>query len=254
MTAPTYLPIAEARQLSGLRLVLTQGVPGPWSVAAKCIFDIKGIPYTATPQLAGQPNEELMEWTGQNNAPIAVLDDERSRSGWIEILLLAERLAPEPSLVPASPEQRALMLGLSHEVCGEQGIGWSARLLLFDLQEKAGGGAYTSLKNRYSSGDSPEQCVARLNAVIGMLERQMERQAVAGSDYLIGESLTALDIYWMAFSNLLDAMAPELCVIPDFYREIGPSLIPLLAGPVPAILLEHRNRTARRHLVLPVAC
>ena len=254
MTAPKYLSIAEARQLSGLRLVLTEGVPGPWSVAAKCIFDIKGIPYVATPQLAGQPNEELMAWTGHNNAPIAVYEEERARPGWIEILLMAERLAPEPSLIPASPEQRALMLGLSHEICGEQGIGWSARLLLFAMQEESGGGAYTSLKNRYSSGDSPEQCIARLNAVIGMLERQMERQAEAGSSYLIGDALTALDIYWMAFSNLLDGMAPELCVMPDFYREIGPSLIPKLAGPVPAILIEHRNRTARRHLALPIAC
>lgn len=254
MTAPVYVPVTQARDMPGLRLVLTQGVPGPWSVAAKCIFDIKGIPYTATVQCVAEPNEELMAWTGHNNAPIAVYEKERARTVWAEILFLAERLQPEPPLVPASPEQRALMLGLSHEICGEQGLGWSARLVLFALQEESGEAAYSSLKNRYSSGDSKEQCLARLNAIVGMLERQMERQASAGSDYLIGESLTALDIYWMAFSNLLDPMAPDMCVMPDFYTQIGAAVCGQLGAQVPPILLDHRNRTARRHLALPIEC
>jgi len=254
MTAPAYVPVAQARAMPGLRLALTQGVPGPWSVSAMCIFDVKGIPYAATPQLAAQPNEELMEWTGHNNAPVAIYDDERARSGWAEILFLAERLRPEPALIPASPEQRALMLGLSHEICGEQGLGWCARLLLFAIQEEQGTGAYTSLKNRYSSGDTPEQCAARINAVIGMLERQMERQTAGGSDYLIGDRLTALDIYWMAFSNMMVPMPPEMCVMPDYYTAIGPTLAPRLGGPTPAILIAHRDRIARRHLSLPIEC
>lgn len=251
---PAYVPVAEARKLPGLRLVLSAGVPGPWGVAARAMFDIKGIPYTPVAQFAAQPNEELLEWTGHNNAPIVVLDDERARTGWAEILFLAERLQPEPSIIPASPEQRALMLGLSHEICGEQGFGWSARLLLFAIQEEAGQGAYTSLKNRYSSGDSTEQCAARVDAIIGMLERQMERQAAAGSDYLIGDSLTALDLYWMAFSNMLVAMEPDMCEMPEFYRQIGPTLMPRLSAPTPAILIEQRDRVARRHLKLPLGC
>lgn len=254
MSAPAYVPIAEARNLKGLRLVMAAGVPGPWGVAAKAILDVKGLPYTPVAQVAGEPNTDLMEWTGQNNAPIIVYNDERARSGWAEILLLAERLQPEPALIPASPEQRALMLGLSHEICGEQGLGWAARLVLFILQEQAGETGYTALKSRYSSGETLEQCVARVNAIVGMLERQMERQAQAGSDYLIGDSLTALDLYWMAFSNLLDPMAPDLCEMPDFYRQIGPAIVPQLSGPVPEILLAQRDRTARRHLPLPLGC
>lgn len=254
MSAPQYVSIAEAKSLSGLRIALTQGVPGPWSVSAKCILDIKGIPYKAMPQLAAQPNEELKEWTGQTNAPVVVYNDERARSGWVEILLLAERLAPEPALIPASPEQRALMIGLAHELCGEQGYGWCARALLFAIQEEAGQGAYTSLKNRYSSGESPDQCAARINAIIGMFERQMERQIAAGSDYLIGDTLTALDIYWMAFSNMMVAMGPDMCIMPDFYVQIGPTLDTRLDRPTPPILIEHRDRIARRHLSLPIEC
>lgn len=254
MSAPEYVTIAEGRKLSGLRLALTQGVPGPWSVAAKSIMEVKGIPFKAVPQLAAQPNEELKEWTGHTNAPIAIYNDERARVGWIEILLLAERLAPEPALIPASPEQRALMFGLAHEICGEQGYGWCARALLFAIQEEAGEGAYTSLKNRYSSGESPEQCAARINAIISMFERQLERQAEAGSDYLIGDSLTALDIYLMAFSNMMVAMEPDMCSMPDFYTQIGPTLDTRLERPTPPIIIEHRNRIAKRHLSLPIEC
>lgn len=254
MNAPAYVPVEEARGLPGLRLVLTAGVPGPWSVAAKAIMDAKGVPYTPVAQVVGDPNAALLDWTGHTNAPIAMYDDERARTVWAEILFLAERLKPEPSLIPASPEQRALMIGLAHEICGEQGLGWSARLVLFAAQEEGGNTAYSALRQRYSSGEDIGACIARVKAVLGMLERQMERQADAGSDYLIGESLTALDIYWMAFSNLLDPMAEELCEMPDYYRQVGPTTMIKLRQPVPPILLAHRDRTARRHFALPLAC
>lgn len=253
-TAPDYVPIAEARAMPGLRLVLTAGVPGPWSVAAKAILDVKGVPYTAASQIVGDANAELEDWTGHTNAPIAIYNDERARTVWAEILLLAERLKPEPSLIPASAEQRALMFGLAHEICGEQGLGWTARIILFAAQAEAGMDAYAELRKRYSSGEDLAACITRLKALIGMFERQMERQDDAGSDYLIGDSLTALDIYWMAFSNLLHPMSEELCEMPEFYRGVGPMTMDRLQETVPPILLEHRDRTARRHFALPLAC
>ena len=254
MKAPVFVPIKDARAHNGLRLVLTAGVPGPWTVAARAIFDIKGIDYTPVAQIAGDANEELVAWTGHNNAPTAMLDDERPRTGWAELLLLAERLAPEPALIPASPEQRALMWGMAHEICGEQGLGWCARIILFIAQEEAGMTAYSQLKQRYSSGESVAQSAARLNAIIGMFERQMERQTAAGSDYLIGDSLTAVDVYWTAFSNLLHPMDADMCEMPDYYREIGSMVTSRLDSPTPAILLDHRNRTLRRHMNPPIVC
>lgn len=42
-----YVSIAQARRLSGLRLVLgAYTVPGPWREACKALFHVKGIPYT----------------------------------------------------------------------------------------------------------------------------------------------------------------------------------------------------------------
>ena len=46
-------------------------------------------------QLGGGENEALRAWTGRDNAPIAVYEDEPGRDGWAEILDLAERLDPD---------------------------------------------------------------------------------------------------------------------------------------------------------------
>jgi len=45
------------------------------------------------------------------------------RTGWLEILNLAERLAPLPGLLPPDPAQRALVVGRSNELLGEWGLG-----------------------------------------------------------------------------------------------------------------------------------
>ena len=44
-----FVEVTEARTLSGLRLVLSLGVPGPWSEAAKGILYVKKIPYVPRP-------------------------------------------------------------------------------------------------------------------------------------------------------------------------------------------------------------
>src|SRR5260370_26830424 len=45
-------------------------------------------------------------------------------------LILAERIAPEPALIPSNIEDRALMYGYSNELCGENGFGWARRLMM----------------------------------------------------------------------------------------------------------------------------
>ena len=93
-----FVEVAQARTLSGLRLVLSLGVPGPWSEAAKGILYVKKIPYARVRQEIGGANTELTEWTAQATAPVAIWNDEPPRSTWIEQLLLAERLATDASL------------------------------------------------------------------------------------------------------------------------------------------------------------
>jgi hypothetical protein len=61
-----------------------------------------------------------------------IYNDERPRSVWSDQLFLAERLQANPTLVPSNIEDRVLMFGLSNELCGENGFGWSRRLMLID--------------------------------------------------------------------------------------------------------------------------
>jgi hypothetical protein len=132
-----YIEVADAIDRPGLRLVLSAGVPGPWGEAAKSLLYVKKIPYVKVRQYVALPNEELAEWTGRSNAPVAVYENEAPRDGWADILFLAERLAPEPRLIPAQAGERARMFGLAREVCGENGFAWLRRLLLI---EAMGGG------------------------------------------------------------------------------------------------------------------
>ncbi len=135
-----YIEIDEACTRPGLRLVLTAGVPGPFGEAAKAIFHVKKIAYLKVRQTPGESDEALGAWTAQTSAPVAVYEDERPRSGWADILYLAQRVAAEPRLIPEAPDERALMFGLSNEICGEGGFGWQRRLTLLDSLLKAGGG------------------------------------------------------------------------------------------------------------------
>ena len=47
-----YLSVAEGRQRSGLRLVLTAGVPGPWSESAKAVLNARKVSSVPVGQLA----------------------------------------------------------------------------------------------------------------------------------------------------------------------------------------------------------
>jgi len=133
-----YVSVDDAKKRRGLRMVVVGGVPSPWGEAAKGILHIKGIDWVAVRLV--YDSEPLKEWAGQRNGPVAILDDERPRAGWAEILLLAERLAPAPSLLPKDPAERALAFGLAHEICGENGLGWARRLQLVQAGlDNAGG-------------------------------------------------------------------------------------------------------------------
>src|SRR5688572_30135296 len=103
-----YVSVEDAIQRRGLRMVVVSNVPSPWGEAAKNIFHIKGIDWVAV--RLTYDSEPLKEWMGGlRNGPVAVYDDERPRAGWADILLLAERLAPTPSLLPADAADRALV-------------------------------------------------------------------------------------------------------------------------------------------------
>src|SRR5580693_2331924 len=105
-----YLGVEEAIKRGGLRMVVVGDVPSPWGEAAKGFLHIKGIEWAAVRLV--YDSEPLKDWAGQRSGPVAIYENERPRSGWAEILLLAERLAAEPLLIPTDPFERALVFGL----------------------------------------------------------------------------------------------------------------------------------------------
>ena len=68
---PDYVEVAAARDMPGLRLVLSPGVPGPWSEAAKGIFYVKKLAYIPVRQNMGS-DPALKAWTAQDSAPVAI--------------------------------------------------------------------------------------------------------------------------------------------------------------------------------------
>lgn len=243
-----YIEIDEAIGRPGLRLVLTPHVPGPYGEAAKAILHVKRIPYVPVRQPGEQEDRTaLLRWTRQTSAPVAMYEDERPRSGWTEILFLAERLEPSPRLLPIDPFDRALMLGLCHEICGEHGLGWTRRLQL--LPRGVQGEPETMLW-KYGLEDEAaiDNASARANEIVALLGGQLERQRRAGSRFFIGDALTALDLYWACFSNMLAPLPPERSPMPDFMRRFY--CTPGVDEPAP-ILLEHRDCVFEEYLELP---
>lgn len=250
-----YLAVSDAIDLPGLRLVLTAGAPGPWSESAKAILQIKNIDFIPVRQDAGGENVELKQWTAQTSAPVAIYNSEAPRSQSLDILFLAERLNPEPSLMPIEGQQRAHMFGLIREIIGEQGFAWNRRLLMLQpLIHAPGMEAFAKgmgVKYGYSDAGAelaPQRCVD----ILALLSDQLQQQQRIGSSYFIGDSITALDIYWANFASMLNPLPPEQNPMNSGMRRAYETVHPLIAENYDSILLQHRDYIYQRYLTLPL--
>jgi glutathione S-transferase len=252
-----YVTVEEAIERDGLRMVVVGGVPSPWGEAAKGILHIERIPWAAVRLV--YDSEPLVKWAGQRSGPVAIYEKERPRSGWAEILLLAERLAPTPSLIPADAAERALMFGLAHEICGEGGLGWSRRLQLIHAGLQNGGGGFAEGVSKYLAkkyGYSPEAgeaSVARVAELLAMLVARLKAQRAAGSRYYIGHTPTALDVYGATFSAMFGPLPPEQCAMDAGTRAAFETRDPVTDAALDPILFEHRDTMYAEHLALPLS-
>jgi glutathione S-transferase len=251
-----YISVEEAIARPGLRMVVVGNVPSGWGEAAKGILHIKGIEWAAV-RLA-YDSEALAQWCGQRNGPVAVYEDERPRAGWAEILLLAERLAPTPSLLPADPAARALAMGLAHEICGEEGLGWTRRLQLIHAGLHSAGGfpervaKYLARKYGYRP-EAGAAANARAAQLLGMLAARLQAQREAASRYYIGDSLTAVDVYSAAFMAMFAPLPAPQCAMDPSTRAAFETRDPQTEAALAPILLEHRDMMYAQHLELPLS-
>jgi glutathione S-transferase len=251
-----FLSVEAAIPRRGLRMVVVGQVPSPWGEAAKGIFHLKGIDFAAV-RLA-YDNEALKSWAQQLSAPVAIFDDEPPRSGWAEILMLAERLAPTPALLPLDPEARGRALRLAEDFCGRDGLGWHRRLQLVHAGLNNGGGfpdriaGYLGKKYGYAPADSARNS-ARVCQLLGEFAAALRAQRDAGHEYYLGATLSAVDIYSATFMAMFDLLPEEQCAMNPQVRRAFEWRDADTTAALDPILLEHRDRVYARHLELPLA-
>ncbi|MGH7917682.1 MAG: hypothetical protein ACREQE_09450 [Candidatus Binataceae bacterium] len=254
-----FVEVEQAIKMPGLRVVLVPGIPSPWGEAAKSFFQLKRIPFARVRQEPGGANLALLEWTRQTSAPVAVWNDERPRSTWLEQLDLAERLAPTPRLIPAAVDERVRMFGLCNEICGEHGLGWSGRLMIIhngltnaQLPEAAKQGV-RGVGAKYGYDPVIAQAApARCAAIVKALADQLSEQKSRGGRFFIGDQLSALDIYWATFSALIEPLPEALCAMLPNYRQMYTCTDPAVRGALSPDLLAHRDFIYHEYLELPV--
>ena len=267
-----YVPIREARALSGLRIVLgAYTIPGPWHEACKGICYVKGLDYTPVRnsnegasdlQIGMEGSQsELIEWTAQSSAPVMIWNDERPRAQWNDQLFLAERLQPEPPLIPADLADRIQMFGLANELLGEDGLLFYKRHFIVaeplaslpaDSPEHAW---FTTLASKYAYSEAAlARATRRIVEIMQAMHTQLSQQRAGGSRYLIGDRLSALDIYWAASCGFFDPMPEDRCPMgtefrqPNFYGSVNYEIDTALTSELRA----HRDFIYEEHLQLPM--
>jgi glutathione S-transferase len=164
------------------------------------------------------------------------------------------------SLVPTDPDRRARLFGLAHELCGEDGLAWSARLIMIDGSFASGGARSFPLPiaqylaARYSY--APERTAharSRVAEILALFGRTLADSHAAGHAYLLGDRLTALDMYLATFLTPIVGVAAEEC--PALAPPVRPAFAYLgeEVGAVPPALEAHRRRVYREHLAWPIA-
>ena len=187
------------------------------------------------------------------SAPAVFWQDEDPVSDARGIVTLAERLAPQPALLPEGQENACF--DVITRISEPGGLCWQRRLQLIHLAlsgDTAGQGfhpkvaAYLAPKYGYDAtvGQAAE------NAVVAHLHALTE--ALGSTSYIIGDRLSAADIYLACAMALFAPLPDDLCPMRDALRQAFASRTPQTEAALSPALLAHRDRIYRDHLELPL--
>ena len=182
----TFYTIEEAQKMTGMRLIVAEGIPGPWAEGIRGILDLKNISYARGKFELDSDHKDLLAWTAQSSVPVLAWDDELPKSAWLEQIFLAEKVQPEPSVIPVDISERITMFGMLNELCAPGGFAWSRRLMLIHIglsnpdlsKEQKDFFEQFGQKYGYSPDlalDAPQRVVSILN----VLDKQLKSQKSA---------------------------------------------------------------------------
>jgi hypothetical protein len=90
---------------------------------------------------------------------------------------------------------------------------------------------------------------AKIAEVIGVIDRRLQKQAEQGSRYLVGETLTAADIYWATMSMCITAVPPEIMPVTEQNQGMLKFFSANSKIPTIAEVLSHRIEEHQRHIL-----
>ena len=92
----------------------------------------------------------------------------------------------------------------------------------------------------------------RASEILVMLSARLHAQQETGSDYFVGDTFTATDLYWACFSQLVAPLDASVNRMPGLIRDLYDVEGTAMAAAVDPILLAHRARVYEKHLSLPL--
>src|SRR5262249_30444117 len=135
----------------------------------------------------------------------------------------------------------------------EMGLGWAYRLLMIQASLSHGPdhrgfspGVANYLAPRYGFDPTHvREAKGRVIDVLTMLSRRIERNR-----YFLGE-LTAVDIYWATFANLLHPLPEADMPFSGTFRDAYTCVDAEILAAISPTLRNHQERIYREHLELP---
>ncbi|MGR3762131.1 hypothetical protein ACUXV3_18685 [Roseobacteraceae bacterium NS-SX3] len=245
-----FVSTQEAMAARGLRAVVVGGIPSPWGEAAKGLFHVKGLDCLAVRM--DLTDSAQAEWTATTSAPAVFWQGEAPVSAALDIVELAERIAPQPCLVPAGRAE-TVRQGISL-LAGRGGLGWQRRLQQVQRGLEGTGGFHPKIARYLGAkyGHTPEAGRAAEDEVCRQLE-ELAGMLAQGGDYFTGGQLTALDIYSAAFMALFAPLPEAQCAMHPGTRRVFEELTPAVRAALDPALLAHRDRIYGEWLELPLS-
>lgn len=253
----SYINLDEAKSSNGIRMIVNQDIPSPWSEAAKGILHVKNIMWNAV--YYDPMNPEIQKWSGISSAPALKHNGDDFISDWKDILSFAESSEAAPSLLPEDPDERAKVMEISESICGKKGLGWTRRLenVHRSLQQQGGEfpefiARYIGNKYGYDESDAQhysDEVVLQLTKLSNILHAQKEK----GSRFYVGDQLTVADIYSATFMGILQPLSEEQCKMNGMVRSVFSFLSREIEEALDPILLEHRDFIYETYLELPLS-